>query len=298
MDHGAPKLKLRRTPSSLQRIREVMLLYRGLLYSTPSIRHDRSLSSRSNCAKTPLHPPIVGNMNATEKSGDDCVNSPRWRVECGSYYNLGIHPDKSLSYLDNRLLRSQDHDNGSVASDSVHLVIDPSRSRPFQSYRTSKIRETQTSTPDTGQTSSSYNGSVSGARQRRLVRDFYAPAMELSLSAFATDIQSTFLIVSIGQKAVTALWEDISHPDDPSKRALETALFARFHPHTVSCEASSKWYGRALTKLSRDLQNPQSIWSTSVLRSAIILTMYEVCLSFVAELHSAYPIGLGSISAC
>ncbi|KAL8892234.1 MAG: hypothetical protein Q9215_000868 [Flavoplaca cf. flavocitrina] len=120
---------------------------------------------------------------------------------------------------------------------------------------------------------------------RLVTRDFYTPAKSLNLSAFTENIQSTFFVahalskLDFGQKAVTAMWETMSAPDDPSKRALETALFGRFHHQPIICEASSKWYGKALIKLSDDLRNPQAVWSTSVLRSAIILTMYELIVA-------------------
>ena len=72
------------------------------------------------------------------------------------------------------------------------------------------------------------------------------------------------------------MWETMSAPDDPSRRALETALFGRFYRQPIICEASSKWYSKALIKLSSDLQTPQAPSSTAMLRSAIILTMYEL----------------------
>ncbi|KAI4262624.1 MAG: hypothetical protein L6R42_002207 [Xanthoria sp. 1 TBL-2021] len=115
-----------------------------------------------------------------------------------------------------------------------------------------------------------------------ITRDFYTPARSLNLLAFEGNIQSTFFVANalskldFGQSAITAMWETMSAPDDPSKRALETALFGRFHRQPGICEASSRWYGRALIKLSDDLRTPQALWSTAVLRSAIILTMYEL----------------------
>ncbi|KAL8790683.1 MAG: hypothetical protein Q9213_000531 [Squamulea squamosa] len=129
---------------------------------------------------------------------------------------------------------------------------------------------------------SSRSDSALMTRQRSITRDFYTPARGLDLSAFAENIQATFFVANalskldLGQRAVMAMWNKISTPDEPSKRALETALFGRFHRQPVICEASSRWYGKALMKLSKDLKTPQALSSTSVLRAAIILTMYEL----------------------
>ncbi|KAL8672705.1 MAG: hypothetical protein Q9168_002830 [Polycauliona sp. 1 TL-2023] len=118
----------------------------------------------------------------------------------------------------------------------------------------------------------SHDGPKARSSPRTITRDFYTPAPSLNLSAFAENIQSTFFVANasskldFGQRAVTAMWETMSAPDDPSRRALETALFGRFHRQPIICEASSKWYSKALIKLSSDLQTPQAPSSTAMLR--------------------------------
>ncbi|KAL8865784.1 MAG: hypothetical protein Q9174_006698, partial [Haloplaca sp. 1 TL-2023] len=104
---------------------------------------------------------------------------------------------------------------------------------------------------------------------------------ELDLTPFRDDMQSSFLVVNFisqvefGRKSVLNIWGDMSDAVYPSKRALELAFFGRFHQRQDICEAGSRWYGKALCKLSKDLSDPKEMWSTAVLRSAILLIMYE-----------------------
>ncbi|KAL8864695.1 MAG: hypothetical protein Q9174_007256, partial [Haloplaca sp. 1 TL-2023] len=105
---------------------------------------------------------------------------------------------------------------------------------------------------------------------------------ELDLTPFRDDMQSSFLVVNFisqvefGRKSVLNIWGDMSDAVYPSKRALELAFFGRFHQRQDICEAGSRWYGKALCKLSKDLSDPKEMWSTAVLRSAILLIMYEI----------------------
>lgn len=169
--------------------------------------------------------------------------------------------------------------------DPLHIILDRSCPQTLQTCGTSVNSEVGARRSKAKRRSS--NGETSGARSLlcSVTQDFYTPAISLNLSAFTESIQSTFFVahalskLDFGQKAVTAMWEIMSAPDDPSKRALETALFGRFHHQPIISEASSKWYGKALIKLSNDLRTPQGVWSTSVLRSAIILTMYELIVA-------------------
>ena len=169
--------------------------------------------------------------------------------------------------------------------DPLHIILDRSCPQTLQTSGTSVSSKNGARRPKAKRRSSNSEASEARSLLCSVTRDFYTPAISLNLSAFAENIQSTFFIahalskLDFGQKAVTAMWETMSAPDDPSKRALETALFGRFHHQPIICEASSKWYGKALIKLSDDLRTPQAVWSTSVLRSAIILTMYELIVA-------------------
>lgn len=120
---------------------------------------------------------------------------------------------------------------------------------------------------------------------RRIVWRACVPPAELDMSPFQENMQSTFLVVNFisqvefGRKSVLVVWEDMSSTEYPSRRALELAFFGRFHQRSDMCEAGSRWYGKALCKLAKDLSDPQEMWSMVLLRSAILLTMYEVSLT-------------------
>ncbi|KAL8968059.1 MAG: hypothetical protein Q9183_002641 [Haloplaca sp. 2 TL-2023] len=117
---------------------------------------------------------------------------------------------------------------------------------------------------------------------RRIVWHGDSIPPELDLAPFREDMQSSFLVVNFisqvefGRKSVMDRWGDMSEAVYPSKRALELAFFGRFHQRQDICEAGSRWYGKALCKLSKDLSDPKEMWSTAVLRSAILLIMYEL----------------------
>lgn len=109
-----------------------------------------------------------------------------------------------------------------------------------------------------------------------------SPPIELDLSPFQDNIQATFLIANylsrspFGRKTVLETWHTISPLDCPSRRALEATFFGRVHHRQDICETGSLWYGKALRKLARDLGDPEKMWSVSLLRSTVILTMHEV----------------------
>ncbi|KAL8649767.1 MAG: hypothetical protein Q9210_004206 [Variospora velana] len=78
----------------------------------------------------------------------------------------------------------------------------------------------------------------------------------------------------------------------PSKRALEASFFGRFHRCQEICDVGSMWYGQSLKKLARDLDDPNEMLSLSVLRSAVVLTMYELTSpSSTAWVHHAGGVG-------
>lgn len=76
-----------------------------------------------------------------------------------------------------------------------------------------------------------------------------------------------------------AAWGSMDPGHYPSKRALEASYFGRFHRCQRICDVGSMWYGHSLKKLARDLDDPKEMLSLSVLRSAVVLTMYEVRLA-------------------
>lgn len=196
----------------------------------------------------------MGNVGGRSKG---CTTCQRRRVKCGPSHQEGF-------------------------PDPLHIILDRSCLRTLQTRGTSLKPRAEAPKLIARRSPSHQDDSEGRPSECSITRDFYTPARNLSLSAFEENIQSTFFVANalskldFGQSAITAMWETMSAPDDPSKRALETALFGRFHRQPGICEASSRWYGRALIKLSDDLRTPQALWSTAVLRSAIILTMYEL----------------------
>ncbi|KAL8902824.1 MAG: hypothetical protein Q9207_004350 [Kuettlingeria erythrocarpa] len=106
--------------------------------------------------------------------------------------------------------------------------------------------------------------------------------MELDLSAFEEHIQATFLVVNylsnleFGRRSVLETWGTLDSAHYPAKRALEATFFGRIHCRQDISNTGALWYGKSLRKLARDLNDPKEMCSTSVLRSAIVLTMYEI----------------------
>ncbi|KAL8757753.1 MAG: hypothetical protein Q9184_004124, partial [Pyrenodesmia sp. 2 TL-2023] len=109
----------------------------------------------------------------------------------------------------------------------------------------------------------------------------FKPPDELNLSAFEENIQATFLVVNylsnleFGRKSVLEKWGTLTSTQYPSKRALEASFFGRTHGLQDICHTGTIWYGKSLKKLARDLDDPKTMYSTSVLRSTIVLTIYE-----------------------
>lgn len=58
--------------------------------------------------------------------------------------------------------------------------------------------------------------------------------------------------------------------------ALAMAFYGRLHRQDEICQQGAVWYGKALRKLSRDLTDPNHVWSTSIVLSTATLAMYEV----------------------
>lgn len=54
------------------------------------------------------------------------------------------------------------------------------------------------------------------------------------------------------------------------------AFYGRIHRQDEICQQGAVWYGKALRKLSRDLTDPNLVFSTSIVLSTATLAMYEV----------------------
>ena len=54
------------------------------------------------------------------------------------------------------------------------------------------------------------------------------------------------------------------------------AFYGRLHRQDEICQQGAVWYGKALRKLSKDLTDPNHVWSTSIVLSTATLAMYEV----------------------
>ncbi len=108
------------------------------------------------------------------------------------------------------------------------------------------------------------------------------PPLELDLSAFEEQIQATFLVVNylsnleFGRRSVLEIWGTMDSARYPAKRALEATFFGRIHDRQDISDTGALWYGKSLRKLAMDLNDPIEMCSTAVLRSTIVLTMYEV----------------------
>ncbi|KAL8973499.1 MAG: hypothetical protein Q9197_002256 [Variospora fuerteventurae] len=125
-----------------------------------------------------------------------------------------------------------------------------------------------------------------------------SPPAELDLLPFEENIQATFLVVNylsileLGRKSMLPAWGSMDPGHYPSKRALEASYFGRFHRCQKICDIGSMWYGQSLKKLARDLDDPKEMLSLSVLRSAVVLTMYELTSpSSTAWVHHAGGVG-------
>lgn len=86
---------------------------------------------------------------------------------------------------------------------------------------------------------------------------------------------------------VTTPWLHL-HAEDASSastqlsvRALSTTFFGKTHHQRDITARGYILYGQALVSLNRDLQDAKKGWSMSLLKSAMVLELYEVSLATI-----------------
>ena len=110
---------------------------------------------------------------------------------------------------------------------------------------------------------------------------------ELNLSAFQAPICVTFLIqnflghLDTGKKSLLPAWDvnNVSGTARDSVNALALTFFGKVHRQQNLIYQGGESYGKALRKLSHDLQDQNAMWSSSVLLSSILLARYELVAS-------------------
>lgn len=114
---------------------------------------------------------------------------------------------------------------------------------------------------------------------------------ELNLSAFQAPICVTFLVqnflghLDTGRKSLLPAWDvdNVSGTARDSVYALALAFFGKAHHQQNIVHQGAERYGKALLKLSHDLNDPNAMWSSSVLLSSILLARYELVASTGSE---------------
>lgn len=115
--------------------------------------------------------------------------------------------------------------------------------------------------------------------------------IELSLSAFQAPICVTFLVqnflghLDTGRKSLLPAWDvnNVSGTARVSVIALALTFFGKAHHQQNIIEQGADCYGKALLKLRHNLFDPNAMWSSSVLLSAILLARYELVASTGSE---------------
>ncbi|KAL8730765.1 MAG: hypothetical protein Q9166_003835 [cf. Caloplaca sp. 2 TL-2023] len=159
--------------------------------------------------------------------------------------------------------------------------METSGSRALELRKKSTPRKKSNPTLGVNQSLGQFSDPDSDITERSIIRKDDAPLIQRSLAPREENIQSTFLIVNFldqidfGRKSLLGMWDTMPPSNYPAKRALEVAFFGRFHGRKDFQKASSLWYGKALNTMATDLMQPQEMWSTSTIRSAIILFIYE-----------------------
>lgn len=110
---------------------------------------------------------------------------------------------------------------------------------------------------------------------------------QLNLSAFQAPICVTFLVqnflghLDTGRKSLIPAWDvnNVSGTARDSVNALALTFFGKFHHQQNIIIQGVESYGKALRKLSNDLQDKDAMWSSSVLLSSILLARYELVAS-------------------
>ena len=114
---------------------------------------------------------------------------------------------------------------------------------------------------------------------------------ELNLSAFQAPICVTFLVqnflghLDTGRKSLLPAWDvdNVSGTARASVYALALAFFGKAHHQQNIVHQGADCYGKALLKLSHDLNDQNAMWSSSVLLSSILLARYELVASTGSE---------------
>ncbi|KAH7354671.1 hypothetical protein BKA65DRAFT_548761 [Rhexocercosporidium sp. MPI-PUGE-AT-0058] len=111
------------------------------------------------------------------------------------------------------------------------------------------------------------------------------PASGLGLRAFEEDICTSFLLSHMlsGDTGFLAVpWMRLHAEDRASLsaqmsiRALGALYFGKLHHLNNVADRSHGFYGKALVALNSDLQQAEKAWSLSVVKSAMILELYEL----------------------
>jgi hypothetical protein len=107
--------------------------------------------------------------------------------------------------------------------------------------------------------------------------------LTLGVRAFEDNIFISFLLSNLfSGMPITTPWLHL-HAEDVSSvsaqlsiRALSTTFFGKAHHQRDITARGYNLYGQALVSLNRDLQDSKKGWSMSVLKSAMVLELYEV----------------------
>ena len=110
---------------------------------------------------------------------------------------------------------------------------------------------------------------------------------ELNYTAFQEPICVTYLVqnflghLDTGRKSLLPAWDvdNVSGTAKDSVNALALAFFGKAHHQPKILDQGADYYGKALRKLRRDLDDEKARWSSSVLLSSILLARYELVSS-------------------
>ena len=110
---------------------------------------------------------------------------------------------------------------------------------------------------------------------------------ELNWAAFQEPICVTYLVqnflghLDTGKRSLLPAWDvdNVSGTAKDSVNALALAFFGKAHHQQKILEQGTEYYGKALRKLARDLDDENAMFSSSVLLSSILLARYELVSS-------------------
>ena len=110
---------------------------------------------------------------------------------------------------------------------------------------------------------------------------------EMNCAAFQEPICVTYLVrnflghLDTGRKSLLPAWDvdNVSGTAKDSVYALALAFFGKAHHQRKILDQGAEYYGKALRKLARDLDDEKAMFSSSVLLSSILLARYELVSS-------------------